>query len=87
VATLCDIVNGWPASSPGCILRGEDPEPDGEDGPADLRVLRAIEDSLPSGRPQPLASRPRQRFPTRDQAMTLPPIEAPELANAAGPGR
>ncbi|WP_085318350.1 Gfo/Idh/MocA family protein [Derxia lacustris] len=68
-----------------CILLGRDPEPDGQEGLADVRVIAAIERALSTGRPQQLEPLERTRRPQAEQRMTLPPVEQPELVDAAAP--
>ncbi|HYZ34182.1 MAG TPA: Gfo/Idh/MocA family oxidoreductase [Crenalkalicoccus sp.] len=70
-----------------CLLQGREPEPDGEEGLADVRVLAALEQVLLTGRPQRIEAPPRRRRPSPDQAITLPPVEPPELVHAAEPGK
>lgn len=69
-----------------CILQGRDPEPDGEEGLADLRVLEAVERALRTGQVQRLAPMQRQRRPGPAQGLALPEITVPDLVNAAAPG-
>lgn len=69
-----------------CVLSGRDPEPDGEEGRLDVRVIAAVERALASGQPQQLPSADRSRRPTPDQERKLPPIDHPEFVNAAEPG-
>ena len=49
-----------------CILTGEDPEPDGEEGLADVRALLAIEEAARSGTVQSISSPPRPVHPNKD---------------------
>ena len=69
-----------------CVIAGRDPEPDGEEGRLDVRVLAAIERALAEGRPQTLEPVERSKRPDPAQAIALPPIETPGLVNAAAPG-
>lgn len=69
-----------------CILQDRAPEPDGEEGLADVRILAAIERALETGTRQELAPMQRRTRPDSAQVMTLPEIEPPELVDAAGPG-
>jgi predicted dehydrogenase len=50
-----------------CIVNGSNPEPSGEEGMLDVRVLVAIEESLKTNRPVPLAPYTRSRRPAKDQ--------------------
>lgn len=49
-----------------CILTGEAPEPDGEEGLADVRALLAIEKAAKTGQAQTIDSPPRMRSPDPD---------------------
>jgi predicted dehydrogenase len=69
-----------------CILHDRAPEPDGAEGLADVRVLKAVEAAIESGRPVRLDPRPGRPGPTVDQIFRLPPVKAPPLVNAATPG-
>ena len=69
-----------------CVLRGQDPEPDGEEGMLDVRVLAAVERALATGEVQTLAPYHRAKHPSPDQAIQLPPVSVPPLVNAAEPG-
>jgi predicted dehydrogenase len=67
-----------------CILDDRQPEPDGEEGLADVRVIKAIEESLRTRQAQPVhAPRARKNRPTPEQVMTLPRVEPGELVHAA----
>lgn len=68
-----------------CILHGCEPEPDGEEGLLDVRIIAAIERALLTGDPQHLDPRRRSRRPTADQFEALPPIEEPGLVDAKKP--
>jgi predicted dehydrogenase len=71
-----------------CILTGEDPEPDGEEGYADVRVLEGILKALETGRPVKLEPFERsRRIDTRRQKETLEAVSTPELVHAGNPGR
>ena len=70
-----------------CILNHRDPEPDGEEGLADIRILLAIEEALEGGIPKPIISRIERKVrPGRDQIIRLPPVKTKELVDAAAPG-
>ena len=68
-----------------CILNDHDPEPDGEEGLLDVRVLAAIERALATGRAQELAPTYRSKRPLLDQAADFPPSSKPALVHAAPP--
>jgi glucose-fructose oxidoreductase len=70
-----------------CILRGRDPEPSGEEGLADVRIIRALYRSAETGRAVSLARRARGRQPAKSQEITRPPVRRmPRLVGAAPPG-
>jgi len=71
-----------------CILSGERPEPDGEEGYADVRVLEGILTALRTG--QSVTLPPFQRYhriDTAEQKMKLGAVSTPELVHASNPGR
>lgn len=68
-----------------CILNGRDPEPGGEEGRADVRILVAIEAALRTGQPQKLEPFTRARRPDPAQKTELANVEPPPLVNAAAP--
>ena len=68
-----------------CILNDLDPEPDGEEGLLDVRVIEAIERALTTGQPQTLAPYRRAKAPLQTQKRDLPAITPPRLINAAEP--
>jgi predicted dehydrogenase len=76
-----------------CILNNEEPEPNAEEGFADVRVLEAILQALESGRSIPLGPatfvsfRRDRRIDTKAQRMTLRAVSTPELVHASNPGR
>jgi len=55
-----------------CILAGTRPEPDGEEGLADVRAMLAIEAAARTGTPQKIASPPRPVRPTSDMVRLTP---------------
>ncbi|MCJ2011588.1 Gfo/Idh/MocA family protein [Methylobacterium sp. J-076] len=69
-----------------CILHDRAPEPDGEEGLCDIRILEAVERALATGRTQTLAPMTRSRRPDPAQGMALPEVEPPPMVNAAQPG-
>jgi predicted dehydrogenase len=71
-----------------CILNGADPEPDGEEGFADVRVLEGILKALQTGQSVKLELFTRtRRIDTSAQKETLRAVETPELVHASNPGR
>ncbi|MGU3359589.1 Gfo/Idh/MocA family protein [Methylobacterium sp. M6A4_1b] len=71
-----------------CILNGRDPEPDGEEGYADVRVLEAIVEALKTGGSVKLEPFTRtRRIDTKAQRETLRAQRSPELVNTSNPGK
>ena len=68
-----------------CVRNGKDPEPDGEEGMLDVRVLVAVEQSLKTGMPVKLAPYTRTRRPVGGQAEKLKAVDAPDLVHAHKP--
>jgi predicted dehydrogenase len=68
-----------------CILEDREPEPNGEEGMLDVRVIEAIENSLRTGRAQKLEPYVRSRRVTADQVEELRPVREPELIGAKKP--
>lgn len=69
-----------------CVLDDKQPEPDGEEGLADVRVIKAIEESLKTGRPVTLPPGPvRKQRPTREQVMKLRAVAPGKMVDAAPP--
>ena len=69
-----------------CVLKGRDPEPDGMEGLADVRVIHALMQSLEAGRWVELEMPQKRRRPTLAQEIRRPGIQMPSLVNAAAPG-
>lgn len=67
-----------------CILNDRDPEPDGEDGLRDVRVLVAVEEALRTGKPQSLPPLPAREGIQQDQMVSLPPVEQPLESDLIG---
>ncbi len=71
-----------------CILHDRDPEPDGEEGLADVIVLEAIQRAVETGQPQKLAHFERsRRIDPEAQEQTLRFVKAAEPVNASSPTR
>ncbi len=68
-----------------CILNNHEPEPDGEEGMLDVRVIAAIEQSLLTGTVQKLAPFHRSKRPNPAQVQTLSAVSEPELIAAHKP--
>jgi predicted dehydrogenase len=71
-----------------CILNDKDPEPDGEEGYADVRVLEGIVQAIKTGAAVKLEPFTRtKRIDTKAQAETLRAQKSPELVNTSNPGK
>jgi len=68
-----------------CILSGREPEPSGEEGFCDVRVVEAILESAREGRPVMLAPYERRRRPSLDQADHARPVKKPKTVHAPSP--
>jgi hypothetical protein len=69
-----------------CILNDTQPEPDVEEGYADVRVLEGIVEALKSGAPVTLEPFVRTlRIDTTGQVETLGAVKSPDLVNASNP--
>jgi predicted dehydrogenase len=71
-----------------CILNDHDPEPDGEEGLADLRVIEGVLEALKTGGAVQLPPFTRhRRIDPKTQLQTLAPVHPPEPVNALSPSR
>ena len=68
-----------------CVLNGKQPEPDGYDGLADVRVVEAIFKSASTGRSVRIAPVKPQKTVKSSQALARPPIREPSLVKAKSP--
>lgn len=69
-----------------CILNDREPEPSGEEGLADVRVIRAILRSAASGRSEALMPAGHLRHPTPAQRIDKPGIRKPRGVRVTSPG-
>jgi predicted dehydrogenase len=68
-----------------CISSGRQPEPSGEEGWCDVRVVEAILESARTHRPITLPPYARRRRPTIAQADREPPVKKPSPMHAPSP--
>jgi len=68
-----------------CVLQNRDPEPSAEEGLADVRVIRALYQSIESGQPVELGPYQRRERPSLEQEIRRPPIEKPQVIHAQAP--
>jgi predicted dehydrogenase len=57
-----------------CVLNDRDPEPSGEEGLADVRIIEAMLQSISSGRPVRVELNQRQQRPTMQQEIRSPAV-------------
>ena len=65
-----------------CVLRNKKPEPSGEEGLADVRVICALYESLRKGAPIRIKGEEPGKRPSRKQEIRRPPVEKPDLTHA-----
>src|SRR5919197_2702271 len=68
-----------------CIIHDRAPEPSGNEGLADIRVINAIYESAEIGRAVRIEPVPKKRRPDVTMRIKRPPIKEPELVSAASP--
>ncbi|MBW8904433.1 MAG: gfo/Idh/MocA family oxidoreductase, partial [Betaproteobacteria bacterium] len=68
-----------------CLLTNRDPEPSGEEGLADVRVIRALYQSMKGGAQVELAPYQRHERPSLEQEIRRPPIEKPTVIHVQAP--
>ena len=65
-----------------CILKHREPEPSGEEGLQDVRIVQALYESAETGKAVPIPPFERNQRPTGKQRITRPGIEKPALVKA-----
>ena len=68
-----------------CVLQNGTPEPGGDEGLADVRVIRALYRSAESGQPVSLPPFAKRARPSLEQEIRRPPVDKPEVIHAAAP--
>jgi glucose-fructose oxidoreductase len=68
-----------------CVLRNRQPEPSGEEGMQDVRIVTALYESAEMGKAVELPPYSERSYPTRAQEMRKSPVRKPELVNARQP--
>ncbi len=69
-----------------CIIKNKQPEPSGEEGLVDIKIIEAIQLSIELGSPVSLELEKVSMRPTKNQLITLNPISPPKPINATDPG-
>ena len=67
-----------------CVLKNREPEPSGEEGLQDVRIVQALYESAETGKAVGLPPFDRRKRPSGRQRITKPGVEKPELVNARG---
>ena len=62
-----------------CILKDRDPEPSGEEGLQDVRIVQALYQSARSGKPVAIRPFTKRKRPTGRQRITRPGVKKPAL--------
>ena len=70
-----------------CILNDRDPEPSGKEGLADVRIIRAIYESIETKKPVSIKQTEIERRPAMAQEIHRPPVPKPELVHAESPSK
>jgi predicted dehydrogenase len=68
-----------------CIVTRKQPEPSGQEGLLDVRIINALYESAKSGRAVELARSTKSARPDISQTITRPPVDKEELVNAEAP--
>jgi predicted dehydrogenase len=68
-----------------CIIHDRAPEPSGNEGLADVRVINAIYESAEIGRAVRIEPVSKKRRPDETMQIKRPPVREPELIGAAAP--
>ena len=68
-----------------CILNNEEPQPSGEEGLADVRVIRALTSSMDSRIPIEVVPGAPPERPSLDREIALPPIKPDHAVDAVSP--
>lgn len=70
-----------------CILEGRNPEPNGEEGLSDVRIINALLESAQKGRPVEIPTPEKKARPSIEQEIHKPPVDKPELVRARAPSQ
>jgi glucose-fructose oxidoreductase len=68
-----------------CIIHNRAPEPSGNEGLADVRIINAIYESAEIGGGVRIEPVPKKRRPDESMQIKRPPVKEPELIGAAAP--
>jgi hypothetical protein len=71
-----------------CVLNDKEPEPSGQEGLADVRIIQALLKSAEDNRPVSVKPATVTRRPGMKQAIAKPPVRRPpRLVHADAPGK
>ena len=70
-----------------CVLKNLEPEPSGEEGLADVHIIRRLYESARRGEPVEFEVGQRHRRPTPRQKRRHPPVQSTRLVHTAAPSR
>ncbi|WP_224240441.1 Gfo/Idh/MocA family protein [Hyalangium gracile] len=70
-----------------CVIEGQEPEPNGWEGLADVRIISALYESARTGQPVRLEPFEKPRRPTKEQEEHRPAGDTPELINVEAPSQ
>jgi glucose-fructose oxidoreductase len=70
-----------------CILEGTNPEPDGAEGLADVRIINALLESSAKGKPVEIIPAETGKRPNSEPEIHKPPVEQPDLLRAHSPSQ
>jgi glucose-fructose oxidoreductase len=62
-----------------CIVKNREPEPSGEEGLQDVRIVEALYESAETGQAVTIPPFKKSKRPTRQQQIVRPPVEKPQL--------
>jgi glucose-fructose oxidoreductase len=65
-----------------CVLNDREPEPSGQEGLADVRVIEAIYKSAASGKAVMVPATAKSKRPSMGQEIKRPPVRKPKLVHA-----
>jgi predicted dehydrogenase len=68
-----------------CILKDKEPEPSGQEGINDVRIIRALYRSIETGQPIRIGKLEKDERPHLGQEMKSPAVREPALVRAAAP--
>jgi predicted dehydrogenase len=66
-----------------CVLNNREPEPSGEEGLQDVRIIQALYESAETGKAVAVPPAEPYKHPTKAQRITRPPVRKPELVHAS----